>query len=109
MAKAKRTAEQAQQIEAANEQMEKVDRAVFNKIAQDAEVTFDCPFPISVNGVRYEGVVTVPKHMAESMIPMVQAKIKSDLAIFVGKKYLVQRLADNTLVVREGVDVTPKR
>ena len=109
MAKAKRTAEQAQQIEEANEQMEKVDRADFANLKADVEVTFDCPFPIHVNGVRYEGIVTVPKHMAESMIPMVQAKMKSDLAIFVGKKYLVQRLADNTLVVREGVDVTPKR
>lgn len=87
---------------------EQIEAANLSELDLNAEVTFDCKVPLHINGKKYEGIVTVPRHMADSMIPMIQAKIQADLAIFVGRKFLVQRLADNTLSIKEGVDVTTK-
>lgn len=57
--------------------------------------------PIHINGKKYEGKVIVPKHLAETLIPMLQSKKTADLEIFTGKNYLRHKLADGTLIIKE--------
>lgn len=71
--------------------------------AHDLElVSLHCDPPISINGHKYEGDVKVPRHVAQTIIPMLQAKIRTDMEIFTGKSRIVERMADRRLVIREG-------
>lgn len=47
------------------------------------------------------GTHTVPRHMVATMMEMVHKKRKSDLAMFTGKNYLVERLLNRALSVKE--------
>lgn len=47
------------------------------------------------------GIHTVPRHLADTMVEMVDKKRRADLSIFVGKNHLIERLLDRTLVVHE--------
>lgn len=64
-------------------------------------ITVVCDPAVKINGKIYQGEVTVPKHIAQTIVPMIQAKRRSDLEIFTGKSRLVQKLADGTLVVKD--------
>lgn len=58
-------------------------------------IKINCFIPIRINEVLYEGIVEVPRHIAQTLVPMLQAKLKSDISIFVGKNHLIERLAGN--------------
>ena len=66
-----------------------------DKVAEDADaiVTVDLPVEVKINQRRYgPGQVKVPKHLAETMIPMVYKKQQADISVFTGKNYRVQRI-----------------
>lgn len=70
-------------------------------------VRINVPVRVNINDKSYYGVCEVPAHVAETILPMVSRKVKSDLRVFTGKNYLVQKLADNSLSVVEG-DIAEK-
>lgn len=91
---AERLEGQAFEVEGQPEDIRK--SAYYNEL-----VEVDCMVPVSINGVEFVGKQKVPRHIAQTLIPMVQAKIKTDLGIFQGKKYLVEKVA-GTLKITEG-------
>lgn len=65
-------------------------------------VEIDLPVRIKIKRVEYNpGRHVVERHMIDTIREMVDKKMKADLAIFVGKNYLLQRLTNNALVVKE--------
>lgn len=63
-------------------------------------VTVNCDPPVKINGEKYEGHVKVPRHVADTIVPMIQNKRRSDLESITGKSYLVERLIDGTRIVK---------
>lgn len=64
-------------------------------------VELDCRVPIKINGELFEGLVIVPRHVANDISNMIYAKNQADILIFTGRNFLVSRAANNALVVRE--------
>lgn len=65
-------------------------------------VKVNVPVRIRINDQEYYGPCEMPAHVAESLIPMISRKMKSDMKVFTGKSNLVNRLVDGTLVIKEG-------
>lgn len=60
------------------------------------------PLHLKIKRKEYQpGEHVVPFHMVDTIIEMIHRKQKADLSIFVGKNYLVQKLLDRSLVVKE--------
>jgi hypothetical protein len=62
-------------------------------------VTINVNPSVKINGKKYSGRMTVPRHVAQSIIPSVEGKIKSDIESITGKSYLVQKIAGHRTVV----------
>jgi hypothetical protein len=60
-----------------------------------------CDEEIHVNGKRLFGRIVVPRHQARSIIPMLQAKKRTDIEVYTGKNFMVKRGIDNRLIVTE--------
>ncbi len=57
---------------------------------------------ININNVPYQpGVHTFEEHQVPSILEMIDKKLRADLSVSIGKKYMVDRLADRSLVVKE--------
>jgi hypothetical protein len=67
----------------------------------DKPVKIHLPVPCKINGIEYFGTCTVPRKVADALIPMAQKKQKADMRVLVGKNFNVERLLDNTLVIKE--------
>lgn len=65
-------------------------------------VAINIPVNLKIKGKRFApGVHKVPAHQAATILEMVHRKRKADLSMFTGKNYLLERLLDRTLVIRE--------
>lgn len=65
-------------------------------------VKIKIPVQLKIKRKLYNpGVHVVPRHLADTMVEMVDKKRRADLSIFVGKNHLIERLLDRTLVVHE--------
>lgn len=63
-------------------------------------VSLDMPVGVKLNHVEYgPGKVIVPRHIAETIEPMVTKKQQNELSIFIGRNYRVQKIAGK--MVRE--------
>jgi hypothetical protein len=60
-----------------------------------------CDEELHVNGKRLFGLIRVPRHQARSIIPMLQAKKRTDIEVYTGKNFLVKKGIDNRLIVTE--------
>jgi len=66
-------------------------------------VQLTLPMKITVNHKAYgPGKVTVPKHLAKTIEPMVYKKQQADISIFVGKNYRVQKIGGKTVRTEVG-------
>ncbi len=67
-----------------------------------AKVKLKIPIRINVNGVDLPpGENIVERHQVESIVEMIDKKRRADASVFTGNNYLVNRLADNTLVIKK--------
>lgn len=62
-------------------------------------VSINVSYPVSINGKKYEGKCTVPRHVAESLAEMVQKKKRADLEIFTGRKLVTRFLANGDRII----------
>lgn len=60
-----------------------------------------CDEELHVNGKKLFGLIRVPRHQARSIVPMLQAKKRTDIEVYTGKNFLVKRGIDNRLIVTE--------
>jgi hypothetical protein len=66
------------------------------------EVSIRIPITLKLKRKVYSpGVHKVPRHMVATILEIVDKKRKADLSIFTGKNYLIERLLDRTLIVKE--------
>lgn len=82
--------------------------AVESKPVKKAKESLDddvfIEIPVAIKLKRKEllpGRHKVKRHQVDTIREMVDKKVKADLSIFTGKSYLLDRLANNTLVVKE--------
>jgi hypothetical protein len=62
-------------------------------------VRIKIPVELKLKRKKYPpGIHTVPRHVADSMVEMVDKKRRADISIFVGKNVLLSRMMDRTLV-----------
>ncbi len=83
----------------------KVPAELKDSLPADSEemVQLTLPFKITVNHKGYgPGKVTVPKHLARTIEPMVYKKQQAELSIFVGKNYRVQKIGGKTIRTEVG-------
>ena len=65
-------------------------------------VKISLPVTLKIKRKIYQpGTHVVPRHMAATMLEMVDRKRKADISMFTGKNYIVQRLLDRSLVIQE--------
>lgn len=70
--------------------------------AGEEMVKVTIPVYLKIKKTTYQpGTHRVPKHLVPQILEMVHKKRAADLSMFTGKNYLIQRLLDRTLVVRE--------
>lgn len=68
----------------------------------DELVTIQIPVHIKIKRTMYEpGQHKVPRHILDTIREMVDKKTRSDLSIFTGKNFLINRLAGGTLTIQE--------
>jgi hypothetical protein len=73
-------------------------------------VKINIPVSIKIKRKNYDpGVHEIPKHLLPVVREMLYKKRVSDLSMFVGKNYLIERLLDRTLVVKEVNDLDLKK
>jgi hypothetical protein len=66
----------------------------FDHLTEDEmeAVEINVDVPIAINGEKFSGLCIVPRHVAQTIVPMVQSKIRADISIF----------TDRSLVIKEG-------
>ena len=75
-------------------------------IDKNAMVRIKIPVRLKINRKIYRpGVHTVPYHMIDTMVEMVDKKRRADISIFTGKNKLVENIIGRGLVVTEVEDV----
>lgn len=50
------------------------------------------------------GIHQVPRHQLPTIMEMIHRKRRADLSVFTGKNFLIERLMDRTLVIKETSD-----
>lgn len=66
------------------------------------EFNVKIPFELKIGKKKFmPGIHRVNRGLAEVMAEMVDKKRRADMAVYVGKSHLVERLLDRTLVVTE--------
>ena len=48
---------------------------------------------LHINGKRVYGLIKVPRHQAQSIIPMLQSKKRADIEVFTGRNFQVNKIA----------------
>jgi len=66
------------------------------------KVKIRVPISFKLKRKRYSpGVHEVERHMVPTILEIIDKKRKADISIFTGKNYLIERLLDRTLIVKE--------
>lgn len=101
------SAEEAQEIVDAGVGFEKP-----KAVEEVDEDTVKVRIPVRIKIARQilePGVHVVPKHQLASIREIVSKKLKTDLSIFTGKNYIIERLIDRTLVIKETSEIDLKK
>lgn len=84
--------------------------AVTGKKSDNDLVKVSIPVHLKINRVKYPpGTHTVPRHLVPVILEMVDRKKRADISMFTGKNFLIERLLDRTLVVKEVDDIDLKK
>lgn len=73
----------------------------------EAMVKIVLPVALKIAKKRFhKGEHIVPRHLAETMVEMVDKKMRADISIFTGNNFLVERLAGGNIAVKpvESID-----
>lgn len=74
---------------------------------EKAMVSIAIPVTLKIKRKIYNpGTHEVPSHVAQTMLEMVDKKRKADISIFTGKNFVVERILDRSLVIR---NIEPKK
>lgn len=76
----------------------------------DDHVMVNIPIYLKIKRKEYQpGLHKIPAHLLPVIREMLYKKRNADLSMFVGKNYLIERLLDRTLVVKEVDELNLKK